>query len=73
MNKYNNYNAMISVVKKIFTKSEVYDAKRAKYNVTFATGNYSATGNDHSYVVGHFGEMNKGFHHLIHSLAEVIA
>jgi len=27
MNKYNNYNATINVVKKIFAKIEVYDAK----------------------------------------------
>ena len=82
MNKYNPRNPNRRAVQKRVAEIEAHYANRTKkLNVTFVAGNnsnpfliayksYSMNGID-SLVVGHFGEVNKGFRQLICSLAKV--
>ena len=84
MNKYNPRNPNRRAVEKRVAEIEANYTRRAKkLDVTFAAGNnsnpflsayksYGMNGID-SLVVGHFGEVNKGFKHLICSLAKVAA
>jgi len=84
MNKYNPRNPNRRAVEKRVAEIEAHYTKRAKkLDVTFAAGNnsnpflsayksYGMNGID-SLVVGHFGEVNKGFKQLICSLAKVAA
>ena len=72
MNKYNPRNFSRRAVEKRVAEIEVHSMKRAKkLDATFAAGNnpnpflsayksYGINGID-SLVVGHFGEVNKGF------------
>ena len=84
MNKYNHRNPNRRAVEKRVAEIEANCTKRAKkLDATFAAGNnsnpflsvyksYGKNGID-SLVVGHFGEVNKGFKQLICSLAKVAA
>ena len=76
MNKYNPRNPKRIAVEKRVVENEAQYTKRAKkLDVTFAAGNnsnsflsvyktYGMNGID-SLVVGHFGEVNKGFKQII--------
>jgi len=80
MNNYNPRNPNRRAVEKRVAEIEAHYTKRAnKLDATFAAGNssnpflsayksYGTNGID-SLVVGHFGEVNKGFKQLICSLA----
>jgi len=82
MNKYNPRNPSKRAVEKRVAEIEAHYTKRAKkLDATFAAGNnsnpflsayksYGINGID-SLVVGHFGEVNKGFKQLICSLAKL--
>ena len=84
MSKYNPRNPSRRAVDKRVAEIEAHYTKRAKkLDATFAAGNnsnpflsayksYGINGID-SLVVGHFGEVNKGFKQLICSLAKVAA
>jgi len=84
MNKYNPRNPNRRAVEKRIAEIEAHYTKRAKkLDATFAAGNnsnpflsayksYGINGID-SLVVGHFGEVNKGFKQLTCSLAKVAA
>jgi len=84
MNKYNPCNPNRRAVEKRVVEIEAYYMKRAKkLDTTFAAGNnpnpflsayksYGMNGTD-SLLVGHFGEINKGYEQLICSLAKVAA
>ena len=84
MNKYNPRNPNRRAVEKKVAEIEAHFTKRTKkLDVTFAAGNnsdpflsayksYGMNGID-SLVVGHFGEVNKGFKQLICSLVKVAA
>jgi len=84
MDKYNPRNPNRRAVEKKIAEIEAHYTKRSKkLDVTFAAGNnsnpffsayksYSMNRID-SLVVGHFGEVKKGFKQLICSLAKVTA
>ena len=84
MNKYNPCNPNRRDVEKRVAEIEAHYTKQAKkLDVTFAAGNnsnpflsaYKSYGMNgiESLVVGHFGEVNKGFTQLICSLTKVAA